>query len=134
MKPLNDLLIVRPLPDPAPVTSWGFELPATPDHADTPLRGLVLAAGDGRRPRLSGAGVAVVEALRALVTEHGHRSADYDAAAAALTLHDQTPARVPMSVAVGDTVLYSKHGHQMFRLNGEDLVVLQEASVLGVLE
>lgn len=135
LKPTQDLLIVRPLPDPPPVTSWGFELPATEEHADTPLRGLVLAAGEGRVPRLSGAGRAVVEALRELLVPGCYFSQeDHSLARQALRDHDATPARVPMQVKVGDTILYSKHGHQAFRIDGEDLIVLQEASVLGVLE
>ena len=64
IRPTNDLLILRKLSDPPPTTTWGFELPTTDDHADTPMRGLVLFAGEGRQPKLSGAGRAVVEALR----------------------------------------------------------------------
>ena len=135
LKPTQDLLIVRPLPDPPPVTSWGFELPATEEHADTPLRGLVLAAGEGRVPRLSGAGRAVVEALRECIPWIEDENAPLaKRASAALSQHNAAPARVPMQVKVGDTILYSKHGHQAFRIDGEDLIVLQEASVLGVLE
>ena len=141
--PTNDLLILRKLADPPPTTAWGFELPATDDHADTPLRGLVLFAGEGRQPKLSGAGRAVVEALRGLsfaanttggTAGRGDSLCNaLDAAIAALRDHDALPERVPMSVRVGDTVIFSPHGHQVFRIGGEDVIVTQEASVLGVL-
>lgn len=133
----NDLLLIRPLPDEDPVTAWGFVLPKTEDHVDTPLRGVVIAAGPGRRPKLSQAGEEIVKALEGLLkleTGHAPHSPTRVAASAALAGQNQSPARVPMEVKVGDTVIYSRHGFQAFRIAGEDLVVTQEASILGVFD
>lgn len=38
----------------------------------------------------------------------------------------------PMSVRVGDTVLFSKNGHQMTKVDGEEFVVLREDSIMAV--
>lgn len=141
--PTNDLLLIRPIAEDAEVTTgWGFVLPATEDHVDTPLRGLVLAAGLGRPPKLSSAGARVVKALEALLDAPMHlttvdlhrlrelRTEGRDALAA----QAECPDRVPMQVKVGDTVIYSRHGFQTFRIGGEDLIVTQEASILGVID
>ncbi len=37
-----------------------------------------------------------------------------------------------MSVHVGETVLFSKHGHQVVKLDGEELVTLREDSIVAV--
>ena len=133
----NDLLLIRQLPDEEPVTSWGFVLPPTAEHVDTPLRGVVLAAGPGRIPKLARAGAAVVKALERLL-EHdrqaGLHSPTHNQAVDALAGHSTVPDRRPMQVKVGDIVIFSKHGFQEFRIEGEDLIVTQEASILGVLE
>ena len=38
----------------------------------------------------------------------------------------------PMSVKPGDKVLFSTNGHQITVINGEELVVLRENSIIGV--
>ena len=43
-------------------------------------------------------------------------------------------ARVPMQVKPGDKVLFSTHGHQIQKLNGEELVVLRQPSIIAILE
>jgi chaperonin GroES len=39
----------------------------------------------------------------------------------------------PMSVKSGDRVLFSRNGHQVVKINGEEFVALREDSVVGVL-
>jgi len=39
--------------------------------------------------------------------------------------------RIPLDVAVGDTVLYSKYGGTEVKVDGEDLLVLRESDVLA---
>lgn len=39
--------------------------------------------------------------------------------------------RVPLDVAKGDTVLYSKYGGTEIKVEGEDLLVLRESDVLA---
>jgi co-chaperonin GroES (HSP10) len=143
--PTNDLLLVRRLPDEVETVSpGGIVIPAfgedKDEHKDTPLRGVVLAAGRGRRPKLSSAGQEVVNALRACVeaisrfTDPALHKALVDGSIAALAAQSVNPDRIPMDVCVGDTVIFSKWGHQVFRINGEDLLVLAEDSVMGVIE
>ena len=40
----------------------------------------------------------------------------------------------PMAVAVGNRVLFGKYAGTEIRINGEDLLVLRESDILGVLE
>ena len=39
---------------------------------------------------------------------------------------------IPMSVKVGDKVLFSTNGHQITKVNGEELIVLREPSIIGL--
>ena len=39
--------------------------------------------------------------------------------------------RIPLDVAVGDEVLYSKYGGTEIKVDGEDLLVLRESDVLA---
>lgn len=39
--------------------------------------------------------------------------------------------RVPMLVAEGDEVIYSKYGGTEIKIDGEDLIILREADVLA---
>lgn len=133
----DDLLLIRQLPDNPPVTPWGFVLPATDEHVDTPMRGVVLCAGPGRIPKLGKAGTDVVKCLERLVELAGRAGYGYptqENAKRALAAQAELPDRLPMQIQVGDTVIFSKHGFQKFRIGGEDLVVTQEASILGVIE
>ena len=41
---------------------------------------------------------------------------------------------LPMFVKPGDRVLFSTHGHQVTKLDGEELVVLRQDSVICVLD
>ena len=40
-------------------------------------------------------------------------------------------ARVPLEVAVGDEIIYSKYGGTEVKVDGEDLIILREADVLA---
>lgn len=40
----------------------------------------------------------------------------------------------PVAVKPGDKVLFSTNGHQITTINGEELVVLREPSIIGVFE
>jgi chaperonin GroES len=42
--------------------------------------------------------------------------------------------RVPLDVAEGDTVLYSKYGGTEIKVDGEELLVLRESDVLAKVE
>jgi len=39
--------------------------------------------------------------------------------------------RVPLDVAVGDEVIYSKYGGTEIKIDGEDLIILRESDVLA---
>src|SRR4051794_21977019 len=47
---------------------------------------------------------------------------------------DDNGTRVPLDVAAGDTVLYSKYGGTEIKIDGEDLLVLRESDVLAKVE
>lgn len=42
--------------------------------------------------------------------------------------------RIPLDVAQGDTVLYSKYGGTEIKVDGQDLLVLRESDVLAKIE
>lgn len=42
--------------------------------------------------------------------------------------------RIPMEVKEGMKVLFSTNGHQITTVNGEELIVLREPSIIGVIE
>lgn len=39
---------------------------------------------------------------------------------------------IPMLVKPGDKILYSTHGHQTTKVDGEELIVLRQNSIIGV--
>ena len=41
---------------------------------------------------------------------------------------------VPLSVKIGDIVLYKEYGGDEFKLNGEEVVVLKEEDILAIIE
>ena len=47
---------------------------------------------------------------------------------------DDGEKRIPLDVAAGDTVLYSKYGGTEIKVEGEDLLVLRESDVLAKVE
>jgi chaperonin GroES len=46
----------------------------------------------------------------------------------------QDGTQVPLEVKVGDLVLFGKYAGQTVKLNGEELLVLREEDILGVVE
>lgn len=89
LKPLGDRIVVRQI-EAEEVTASGIVLPDTAQ--EKPLRGEVLAVGEGR-------------------WENG--------------------TRVPLDVAAGDEVIYSKYGGTEVNVEGEDLLILRESDVLA---
>jgi chaperonin GroES len=47
---------------------------------------------------------------------------------------DDDGERIPLDVATGDVVLYSKYGGTEVKVDGEDLLVLRESDVLAQVE
>lgn len=47
---------------------------------------------------------------------------------------DDDGERIPLDVAAGDVVLYSKYGGTEIKVDGEDLLVLRESDVLAKVE
>ena len=47
---------------------------------------------------------------------------------------DEGENRIPLDVATGDVVLYSKYGGTEIKVDGEDLLVLRESDVLAKVE
>lgn len=94
IKPLGDRIVVQPegkgeekkLPS-------GIIIPQMADK-EKPMKGDVVAVGDGK-------------------WEDGKR--------------------VPVAVAVGDTVLFSKYGYDEIKIDGIEYFILSESSILGVL-
>ncbi len=41
---------------------------------------------------------------------------------------------LPMSVSIGDTILFSKYGYEEVKVNGTDYLILPESSVLAIIE
>jgi len=41
---------------------------------------------------------------------------------------------IPMEVKVGDTVMFTKWGGTEVKIDGEDLIVLKESDVIGIVE
>jgi chaperonin GroES len=42
--------------------------------------------------------------------------------------------RRPMAVATGNTVLFGKYAGTEIKLNGEELLVMRESDILGILD
>ena len=42
--------------------------------------------------------------------------------------------RIEMQVKEGDEVIFSTHGHQITKVNGEEFVVLRQESIIGIIE
>lgn len=146
ISPNNDLLIVRQIKDEQPVSAGGILLPPSEEAQDSPYQGIVLAAGPGKPCALQPAATEVVSALESLIEAcnsfaaigHGMANASAKASLAnaqeALDRHRQLVPRIPMNVKIGDRIIFSRHGFQTFRVDGEDLIVFGEASVIGILD
>lgn len=144
IKPLQDRLIVKRVMPEQPKSAGGILLPPVEESQDTPYTGIVVAAGPGKVCKPFGQDLLdvlqdLINACRT-IAESGHGMAHQQAqsciegAMEKLAAHQQAVARTPMSVKVGDLVVYSRHGHQEFRVDGENFVTFGEDSVIGVLE
>lgn len=47
---------------------------------------------------------------------------------------DNNGKRVPMEIAVGDTVLFTKYGPTEVKVDGKELLVLNQSDVMAILE
>ena len=47
---------------------------------------------------------------------------------------DDDGKRIPMDVAVGDTVLFAKYAGTEIKMDGKKLLILKESDILGILE
>jgi len=47
---------------------------------------------------------------------------------------DDDGKRIPLDVAVGDTVLYAKYGGTEIKINDQKLLILKESDVLAIVE
>ena len=47
---------------------------------------------------------------------------------------DQSGEIIPLGISVGDTVVYSKYGGNEIKLNGEELLILDQESIYAVRE
>lgn len=143
--PTRDLLVIRPILAEENLTDWGFQLPPGDQNDDTPQKGLVIAVGPGRQAKLSPPSERLVEAMRALMERYhampnvnwgvrGFHLGVWQEADDALKEFEGTRQTVPMTVKVGDRVIYSRFGYQSYRIDGEDVHVTQEASIMAILE
>lgn len=144
LKPTNDLLVIRRIVEEQPRSHAGILLPPVEESHDTPYRGLVMAVGPGKPTKVSGAAKEVVGALAILVDQfhampniaegpRGIPLQHWQRAIDALESNNTDP-RIPMTVEVGDTVIFSRNGFQEFKLDGEMFIVMGQDSVMGVLE
>lgn len=137
LKPTNDLVLIRRITNESPKTASGIILPPVEESQDTPWRGTVLAVGPGKPAKLSPAGQEIVVALEQLARAAYSSGIAVDflmTAKLALNNHANATPRMPMQVKVGDTVIFSRNGYQEFKLDGEVLLGMGEASILGILE
>lgn len=146
LKPLSDRLIVQRVMAEQPVSAGGILLPPTEETQETPFTGLVMAVGPGKPCALQPVGQDILDVLQDLINtcrnlaESGHGIAHQAAqsciedAMEKMSQHSSAVTRAPMQVKVGDKVIYSRHGHQEFRLDGVDLVTFGQDSVIGVVD
>lgn len=94
IKPLSDHVFIEPVEEDK-VTKTGIVLPDTAEK-EKPIKGLVVAAGPGRR------------------TDRGEL--------------------IPLSVRVGDVVLFKKYGPDEIEIEGKKYLVGEENDILAILE
>jgi co-chaperonin GroES (HSP10) len=145
IQPTNDLLLIRRIVNDAPRTASGILLPPVEESADTPFSGVVLAAGPGKHAKLSPAGENVTAALQSLVDAfhampninwgaRGFSMEIWQKAVDALNEQKKCQPRMAMQVKVGDKVVFSRNGFQEYKIDGETLIGLGEASIMGIID
>ena len=93
IRPLHDRVIVKRMEEET-TSPGGIVIPDS--AAEKPVRGKVIAAGNGKR------------------LESGEV--------------------VPLDVKVGDNILFGKYSGTEVKVNGEDLLVMREDDIMGVIE
>jgi chaperonin GroES len=93
IRPLHDRVILKRMEEET-TSAGGIVIPDT--AAEKPMRGKILAIGNGKR------------------LESGEV--------------------VALDVKVGDTVLFGKYSGTEVKVNGEDLLVMREEDIMGVIE
>jgi chaperonin GroES len=93
IRPLHDRVILKRMEEET-TSAGGIVIPDT--AAEKPMRGKVVAIGNGKR------------------LESGEV--------------------VPLDVKVGDTVLFGKYSGTEVKVNGQDLLVMREEDIMGVIE
>ena len=93
IRPLHDRVILKRMEEET-TSAGGIVIPDT--AAEKPMRGKVVAIGNGKR------------------LESGEV--------------------VPLDVKVGDTVLFGKYSGTEVKVDGEDLLVMREEDIMGVIE
>ena len=94
IKPLSDHVFIEPIEDET-TTESGIVIPDTADK-ERPMKGKVVAVGDGRR--------------------------------------DDDGKLIPMSVKVGDVVLFKKYGPDELEVDGKTYLVGEEGDILAIIE
>ncbi len=94
LKPVNDRLVVKPLPE-EEKSKAGIILPETVDK-EKPEKGEVVAIGPGK------------------LLENGNRA--------------------PLSVKVGDKVVFKKYGPDEVKVGEEEYLILEESDILAIIE
>jgi len=93
IRPLHDRVILKRMEEET-TSAGGIVIPDT--ATEKPVRGEVIAAGNGKR------------------LESGEI--------------------IPLDVKVGDKVLFGKYSGTEVKVNGEDLLVMREEDIMGVIE
>jgi chaperonin GroES len=93
IRPLHDRVILKRMEEET-TSAGGIVIPDT--AAEKPMRGEVMAIGNGKR------------------LDSGEV--------------------VPLDVKVGDTVLFGKYSGTEVKVNGQDLLVMREEDIMGVIE
>ena len=61
------------------------------------------------------------------------KSQEGEVIAAGLGKYKDDGSRQPLSVKAGDRVLFGKHGGSEIKINGEELLILRENEILGII-
>jgi co-chaperonin GroES (HSP10) len=107
----------------APETKGLIAIPEEYQDKERPLVGVVEDIGEGMYDEAYGIAAAIALAVDTVMEMLGHHS----------NLYHNTPARRPMSVKVGDRVLFGKYAGTRDPLVGKDRIILREVDLFGVM-
>ena len=107
IKPLGDRVLIEPLSDEdkAKQSKGGILIPDTADK-EKPMEGKVIAVGDGK----------------ILPAQGGSASGG------------ENTILVPLSVKVGDKVLFSKYGPTEIKIDDKEYLIAKEEDILGIIQ